>query len=65
MIQRGGLDVFPRLVAGEHVRDQKRGTLRSGNAELDAFSGANDLKNAKTGATGARMAKKAADSRSA
>lgn len=39
IIQRGGLDVFPRLVAGEHIRTQKRGLLKSDNAELDALLG--------------------------
>ena len=39
VIQTGGLDVFPRLVAGEHVRGPKRGTLKSGNAEMDALVG--------------------------
>jgi circadian clock protein KaiC len=39
VIQSGGLDVFPRLVAGEHARRQKRGLLTSDNAELDALLG--------------------------
>ena len=39
VIDRGGLDVFPRLVAAEHVQGQKRGLLKSGNAELDALLG--------------------------
>ncbi len=39
VIATGGLDVFPRLVAGEHVRGQKRGVLKSGNAEMDALVG--------------------------
>ncbi|HEX4608670.1 MAG TPA: ATPase domain-containing protein [Urbifossiella sp.] len=39
VITTGGLDVFPRLVAGEHVRGQKRGTLKSGNAEMDTLVG--------------------------
>lgn len=39
IIQKGGLDVFPRLVAGEHVRGQKRGVLKSGNDELDTLLG--------------------------
>src|SRR4029078_10754439 len=39
VIATGGLDVFPRLVAGEHVRGQKRGILKSGNAEMDALVG--------------------------
>jgi circadian clock protein KaiC len=39
VIQTGGLDVFPRLVAGEHARGRKRGVLRSGNAQLDELLG--------------------------
>lgn len=39
VIARGGLDVFPRLVAAEHNRGQTRGLLKSGNAELDALMG--------------------------
>lgn len=39
LIATGGLDVFPRLVAGEHARGQKRGLLKSENAELDALVG--------------------------
>ncbi len=38
-IETGGLDVFPRLVAGEHVNGQKRGLLKSGNKEMDALLG--------------------------
>ncbi len=38
-IRRGGLDVFPRLIAAEHIHDQRRGLLKSGNAELDALMG--------------------------
>ena len=39
VIQKGGLDVFPRLVAGEHAHGQKRGLLKSDNKELDALLG--------------------------
>ena len=39
VIQKGGLDVFPRLVAGEHDSGQKRGLLKAGNKELDALLG--------------------------
>lgn len=38
-IVTGGLDVFPRLIAGEHDNGQRRGTLKSGNAELDMLLG--------------------------
>ena len=39
VIERGRLDVFPRLVAGEHVLGQKRGLLKSDNAAMDALLG--------------------------
>jgi circadian clock protein KaiC len=39
LIQKGGLDVFPRLVAGEHVGRQKRGLLKSENPQLDELLG--------------------------
>src|SRR5206468_4843225 len=39
VIERGGIRVFPRLVAAEHIRRQQRGLLKSGNAELDALMG--------------------------
>ena len=39
VITTGGLDVFPRLIASEHARGQKRGVLKSDNAELDALLG--------------------------
>lgn len=39
IIATGGLDVFPRLIAGEHVTGQKRGLLKSNNKELDKLVG--------------------------
>lgn len=39
LIERGGLTVFPRLVAAEHVNSFTRGTLTSGNVELDRLVG--------------------------
>jgi circadian clock protein KaiC len=39
VINRGGLMLFPRLVAAEYPVDFKDGTLSSGNAELDALVG--------------------------
>jgi len=39
VIQKGGLDVFPRLIAAEHDHGQKRGLLQAGNRELDALLG--------------------------
>jgi circadian clock protein KaiC len=38
-IRRGGLDVFPRLVAAEHVHEFAEGELPSGNDELDLLLG--------------------------
>ncbi len=39
VIRRGGLQVFPRLVAAEHRPPARRGQLRCGLAELDALLG--------------------------
>jgi circadian clock protein KaiC len=39
VVKRGGLDVFPRLIAAEHLRAGEPGLLKSGNAELDALMG--------------------------
>jgi circadian clock protein KaiC len=39
VIQKGGLNVFPRLIAAEHDHGMKRGVLESGNKELDALLG--------------------------
>ena len=39
LIQTGGLEVFPRLIAAEHDGSQKRGLFHSGNKELDALLG--------------------------
>lgn len=38
-IRRGGLDVFPRLIAAEHVMEFKEGDLPSGNPQLDSLLG--------------------------
>jgi circadian clock protein KaiC len=38
-IERGGLDVFPRLIAAEHLDGSKRGILEAGNKQLDALLG--------------------------
>src|SRR3954470_1649656 len=35
MIRKGGLDIFPRLIASEHREDYPEGNLPSGNAGLD------------------------------
>jgi circadian clock protein KaiC len=39
VIRRGGLDVFPRLVAAEHRHDMTRARLSSGLAEFDTMLG--------------------------
>jgi circadian clock protein KaiC len=39
VILKGGLDVFPRLVAGEHMQGQKPGLLKADNKEVDALLG--------------------------
>jgi circadian clock protein KaiC len=38
-IRRGGLDVYPRLIAAEHVREFEDRDLPSGNAQLDRLLG--------------------------
>lgn len=39
VIEKGGLAVFPRLIAGEHVQNLQRGVLKAGNNELDSLLG--------------------------
>jgi len=39
IVRRGGLQVFPRLTAVDHVRSPIRGLLKSGIADLDALMG--------------------------
>src|SRR4051812_33478253 len=39
VVKRGGLEVFPRLIAAEHNRGMSRGQLESGNAALDTLLG--------------------------
>lgn len=39
VIRRGGLDVFPRLVAAEHQSDEPNADLPSGNAAFDRLLG--------------------------
>jgi circadian clock protein KaiC len=39
VIDKGGLKIFPRLIATEHDHGHERGLLKSGNAELDALMG--------------------------
>jgi circadian clock protein KaiC len=38
-IRRGGLDVYPRLIAAEHIAEFVERDLPSGNAQLDALLG--------------------------
>jgi circadian clock protein KaiC len=39
MIRRGGIDVFPRLVAADHASSGVRDTMSTGDAELDHLVG--------------------------
>jgi circadian clock protein KaiC len=39
VIATGGLDVFPRLIAGEHTQAHTRGLLKADNPDLDALLG--------------------------
>jgi circadian clock protein KaiC len=39
IIEKGGLAVFPRLIAGEHSHSRKRGLLKAGNNDMDALLG--------------------------
>ncbi len=39
VIKRGGIQVFPRLVAAEHHAESEEGTLSSGVSEIDALLG--------------------------
>ena len=39
MIRRGGLDVFPRLIAAEHITEYADQNLSSGNPHLDGLLG--------------------------
>jgi circadian clock protein KaiC len=39
VVKRGGLQVFPRLIAAEHFRSLERGLLKTGNDRLDALMG--------------------------
>jgi circadian clock protein KaiC len=38
-IEKGGLIVFPRLTAGQHLVSREEGVVSSGNAEIDALAG--------------------------
>src|SRR5204863_9528229 len=38
-IERGGIVVYPRLIAADHIENQKRSTLKSGLPQLDALLG--------------------------
>jgi circadian clock protein KaiC len=39
VIITGGLDVYPRLTAAEHIKDYPRGTVQSGVQEMDTLLG--------------------------
>ena len=53
IIRRGGLQVFPRLIAAEHRRESSRERLRSGLAELDELLGGGVERGTSTLITGA------------
>ncbi len=53
LIRRGGLEVFPRLVAAEHVKSVKAERLTSGLPELDALLGGGIEKGTSTLVVGA------------
>ena len=53
VIRRGGLQVFPRLVAAEHRRESRRDRLQSGIAELDTLMGGGLERGTSTLITGA------------
>jgi circadian clock protein KaiC len=53
MIRRGGLQVFPRLVAAEHRQDSRRDRLSSGLAQLDRLLGGGIERGTSTLITGA------------
>lgn len=42
-IERGGIKIYPRLIASEHHRTFEREQLSSGNAELDGLTGPLDI----------------------
>ncbi|MEH3107201.1 MAG: AAA family ATPase [Sphingomonas fennica] len=52
MIRKGGLDIFPRLVAAEHAVDLSGEKVASGIAELDALIGGGPLRGTTTLLTG-------------
>lgn len=53
VIRRGGLDIFPRLVAAEHRGEHAEGQIASGIAELDALLGGGLERGSSTLITGA------------
>src|SRR5690606_2060183 len=53
IIRRGGLEVFPRLVASEHRGEHSAGQISSGIAELDALLGGGLERGSSTLVTGA------------
>lgn len=53
VIRRGGLEIFPRLVASEHRSEHSFGQIASGIAELDALLGGGLERGSSTLVTGA------------
>ncbi|SDA17566.1 ATPase domain-containing protein [Sphingomonas sp. NFR15] len=52
MIRKGGLDVFPRMIAADHHRDYADEPVASGVAELDALLGGGPMRGTSTLVTG-------------
>ena len=51
-IRKGGIDVFPRLIAADHAPTEPRGLMSSGIAELDALFGGGPMRGTSTLVTG-------------
>ncbi len=52
VIRKGGIDIFPRLVASDHARAPTQGVASSGIGELDALFGGGPMRGTSTLLTG-------------
>ena len=52
VIRKGGIDIFPRLIASDHPQRPAEGTLSSGLPEFDAMFGAGPMRGTSTLVTG-------------
>ncbi|KKC27588.1 ATPase domain-containing protein [Sphingomonas sp. SRS2] len=52
VIRKGGLDIFPRLIASDHGREHEDGIVSSGVGELDALFGGGPMRGTSTLVTG-------------